>query len=172
VRPSWEPDFDFYESRFESDTGTGVTRVVLFLDMGAAAHAPVASHPVRLLVRIAMRTPREDGLRSEEESDALYAAEDAIAERVTKELDALYVGRVVAEGRVTFAFYVPQASAARAGEAGGVIGDIAPYVAEWTTEEDAAWAYYKELLYPDDEARKEMRSRRAADRILRVGSES
>ena len=171
MRPLWQPDFDFYEARFADDSESQVTRVVLFLDLGAAPHAPLASHPLRLLVRVAMLHARADGLRSEDEAEALFAVEDSIAGRVTSELEAIYVGRVVADGRATFAFYLPQEQAARAEDAGAVIGNVAPYAPEWTVENDVAWAYYRELLYPDEESLADMRSRRAADRILGIGDE-
>ncbi len=46
--------------------------------MNAAPHAPLASHPIQLAVRVTMKAPRPDGLRSREESGALFALEDAL----------------------------------------------------------------------------------------------
>ena len=168
----WEPDFDFYEARFENPSEDGVVRVAVFVDLAASKHAPVATHPVRFLVRVAMLHPRADGLRSEDEADALLAAEDTIVERVTAALDALYLGRVVAEGRATFAFYIPRARHAEAAEAANIVGNVAPYAPEWSCEEDVTWGYYREFLYPDDKSLAEVLSRRAADRILGVGQSS
>jgi hypothetical protein len=88
---------------------------------------------------------------------------------VTAGLDAIYVGRVIAEGYATFAFYAPTARAARAENANAVIGSVAPYELQWNVSDDAEWAYYRELLYPDPESYKLMMSRRAADRITGVG---
>ena len=159
----WEQDFDFYEAQFDE------ARVAIFLDLAASKHAPLASHPLRLQVRVAMLSPRPDGLRAPEEEEALFAVEDAIVARVTTELDALFVGRVIAEGYTTFAFYAPTRSAPRAENASALIGSIAPYALEWNVSDDAEWAYYRELLYPDPESYKLMMSRRAADRITGVG---
>ena len=159
----WESDFDFYEAQFDE------ARVAIFLDLAASAHAPVATHPLRLQVRVAMKSPRPDGLRAPEEEEALFAVEDAIVLRVTSALDALFVGRVIAEGYATFAFYAPIASASRAENASAIIGSLAPYALEWNVSDDEAWAYYRELLYPDPESYKLMMSRRAADRITGVG---
>lgn len=159
----WEPDFDFYEAQFDE------ARVAIFLDLAGVSHAPLASHPLRLQVRVAMKTPRADGLRSPEEEEALFAVEDAIVSRATAALDAIFVGRVIAEGYATFAFYAPIASAARAENANAMIGSVAPYALEWNVSDDAEWSYYRELLYPDPESYKLMMSRRAADRITGVG---
>ena len=160
---SWEPDFDFYEAEFDE------ARVALFVDLAAAKNAPLATHPLRLQMRVAMRAPRADGLRSPDEEAELFALEDAIVTKVEAALDGVYVGRIVAQGYTNFAFYVPIASAPRAENANAVVGNVAPYVLEWNVADDAEWAYYKELLYPDPESYKRMMSRRAADRITGAG---
>jgi hypothetical protein len=161
----WEPDFDFWHAVLEE------TSAHMFLDMAAAQHAPLASHPVRLQVRLALLEPREDGLLAESEAEAVHGVEDRVTTALAESLDAVFVGRLVAEGRATLAFYLPRASEPRAdAEVKKLAGESAPYFLQWRTEEDAAWAYYFELLYPDDESKKEMMSRRAADRILGVGN--
>lgn len=157
---AWEPDFDFYEARFED------TRVTLFLDLAARDHAPVATHPVRLHVRVEMRMPRPDGLRNEAESLALFSAEDTIVKHMETTHDAIYVGRVVTRGYTTWAFYVAKATARPLAGA----PSIAPYSLEWTSEADPEWGYYREFLFPDDEAHADLLSRRAVDRLTRAGT--
>jgi hypothetical protein len=164
MTPAWSPTFDFYDADFDG------LRTSVFLDLEAWIHSPVATHPARLLVRVAMLHPRADGLRSEEEAEALFGVEDTVAERITQDLEAFYVGRLVAEGHLTFVFYLPNAHAARAdAECGKIAGDVAPYSIAWSVAEDAAWAYYRELLYPDENTLAEMLSRRARDRVMGVG---
>ena len=171
-RPAWEPDFDFYETHFDASIRrpehdhNQTSRVTIFLDLAAKDHAPLASHPMRLQVRVAMQRPNEDGLRAEDEAEALFAVEDAVAERVIEAMDALYVGRVTAEGYVTFAFYFPAEKTHKARELSAILGGLSPYLAEWRLEEDAAWAYYLEFLYPDEELLRDLYSRRARDRVL------
>ena len=159
----WEPDFDFYDADLEG------TLVAVFLDLGAKAHAPVATHPVRFQVRIALALPRPDGLHAAEEHEMLIHAEDAMAQKLTSSIDAIYVGRLVAEGFVTFTFYVPKAHEASLREPRAVIGDGVPYPLEWNAADDAEWRYYLELLWPDAETEAKMKSRRVADRALGVG---
>src|SRR5262245_61916732 len=98
---SWEPNFDFYEGRWGDD------RMMVLIDLGAAAHAPVASHPIRLQLRVRMLDPRPDGLRSNAEKDALFAFEDRLVPAVQRATDAIFVGRIVARGYTEFFFYVP-----------------------------------------------------------------
>jgi Family of unknown function (DUF695) len=159
----WEPDFDFYDADLEG------TLVAVFLDLGASAHAPVATHPLRFQVRIALALPRPDGLHGAEEHEMLINAEDAMAKKLAESIDAIYVGRLVAEGFVTFTFYVPKAHEAALREPRTLIGDGVPYQLEWNVADDAEWRYYRELLWPDAETEKAMKSRRVADRVLGVG---
>jgi hypothetical protein len=159
----WEPDFDFYDADLEG------TLVAVFIDLGASGHAPVATHPLRFQVRIALALPRPDGLHAAEEHGMLVGAEDAMATKLATALDAIYVGRLVAEGFVTFTFYVPKAHEAALREPRTVIGDGVPYVLEWNTADDPEWRYYRELLWPDAETEKTMKSRRVADRVMGVG---
>ena len=162
----WEPDFDFWAARLDEMAAQ------MFLDMAAAAHAPLLTHPVRLQVRVPLAEQREDGLLAEGEAEALYAVEDAIAGRLEGALDAIFVGRLVAEGRATFVFYLTPAGGKRADEeAGRLVRDVAaPYAVKWRVEDDAGWAYYRELLYPDDESKQAMLDRRARDKVLGVGA--
>ena len=160
MQRSWEPDFDFYDARYDE------TRVAVFLDLAAKDHAPVATHPVRLHVRVAMRSPRPDGLRADDETDALFAAEDAIVGHLATSLDAIYVGRVVTRGYTTWAFYVAEAASRPLAGA----PSIAPYSLEWTSEADPEWGYYREFLFPDEESHRDLLSRRAVDRLTRAGT--
>jgi hypothetical protein len=61
----WKPQFDVYGARLQAD------RAMIRLDLAARAYAPVATHSSRLTVGTTMRSPRADGLRSNEEAPAL-----------------------------------------------------------------------------------------------------
>ena len=130
------------------------------LDMAAGPHAPLASHPVRLQVRVEMLVEREDGLRDPEEVDALGALEDAVAERLAAAFDSVYVGRFVARGYTTLVFYLPPPSASFDDELPAALGDLGDYDAEWLTEDDPKWSFYLEFLYPDPSSIQRMANRR------------
>jgi hypothetical protein len=162
----WEPLFDFWSAR------EGGTLAQLFLDMAANDHAPLSTHPVRLVVRLRLVQPREDGLVADDEAETLYSVEDAIAARLAETLDAVFVGRLIAEGHANFAFYLPPPSAKKADDETGKLlaGHVAPYAPRWRTDDDPSWEYYREVLYPDEESKKEMLARRARDQVLGLGS--
>src|SRR4051812_8232019 len=97
----WQENFEFYEAA--AKTG----RAMVSIDLAAAEHAPVASHPVRVQFRVKMLQPREDGLRSAEEAEALFSVEDKLVEAMCSRHEAIYVARGVAYGFSEFRFYVP-----------------------------------------------------------------
>lgn len=159
----WSPSFDVYESRIED------RRIIFVLDMNAAEHAPLDTHPVRLQVRVAMRSPREDGLRSADESDALHALEDTIVSRLEKGADAIYVGRFVTGGYTTFVFYAPSVFDEREDRPLSLIGDVSPYRAHWACREDPEWEFYAEFLYPDAYSCQTMMNRRLLEVFVEKG---
>ncbi len=156
--PAWKPNFDFYETRIDG------ARAIIRLDLGAVRHAPVNTHPMRLQVRVKMLAPREDGLRSEGEADALFALEDKIASVLQGKAQALYIGRIVAQGFTELYFYVPFAAPAVTDGPLALIGDVAPYTLEWSAEKDSAWACYDQL-FPDSHAMQSI-SNRGLQRVM------
>jgi hypothetical protein len=158
----WKADFDFYEGR------TGDDRMIVLIDLGGARHAPLASHPIRLQVRIAMLHPRSDGLRSNAEKDALFAFEDRASAAMEREGDAIFVGRIVAQGYTELFFYVPAEKRAAADDPVTAIGDVSPYELEWFTEEDAGWSWYNDL-YPNAYAIQTIMNRRLVQQMVDKG---
>ncbi len=151
----WKEEFDFYEARATKG------RALVSLDLAAGAHAPVTSHPVRLQFRVKMLKPREDGLRSAEEADALFALEDKLVAVALEKLDAIYVARAVAYGYSEFYFYVP---AVHRNAAPSLLGESAPYALEFHAEVDADWERYHQL-YPDKFSYQHMMNRRVLQQL-------
>jgi hypothetical protein len=149
----WQENFDFYEGA--AKTG----RAFVSIDLAASAHAPLASHPVRLQFRVKMLQPREDGLRSAEEADALFALEDKLVEALSTGHEAIYVARVVAYGASEFFFYVPEKQRNAVGALSALLKSFAPYTVEWFAEDDAEWGQYFEL-YPSPFAVQTIMNRR------------
>ncbi|MFZ5444849.1 MAG: DUF695 domain-containing protein [Myxococcota bacterium] len=161
MEPLWQENFDFYEAK--AKTG----RAIVALDLAAREHAPVASHPVRLQFRVKMQHARTDGLRSAEESEALFALEDRLVEAVRTKLEGLYVARAVAYGYTEFFFYVPLAH--RATDA-SVLPDAGEYQLEWFAEDDAEWARYGEL-FPDRWSLQTIFNRRIVAQMQEAGDQ-
>jgi hypothetical protein len=138
----WQPDFDVYFTQLEDRPASFV------LDLAAAAHAPVATHGLRLGIRIPMKMPREDGLRDGEELPALSALEDRFVEALEQKVDAIYVGRIVHDGHTTLYLYVPAEHQEALKDLPSLTGDPGEYEPMWGVAEDPDWGLYLEFLSP------------------------
>ncbi|MDN3494769.1 DUF695 domain-containing protein [Planococcus sp. APC 4015] len=97
----WIPVFDFYLALLDG------APIAVWLDMEAVNHAPLPSHPLAMRVRIPMRKPQPNGLRSDEEFDALNDLEDELTRSLAADADAIYWGRHLIAGNVDYFFYLP-----------------------------------------------------------------
>ncbi len=158
----WQENFDFYEAAAENG------RAFVSIDLDAAHHAPVATHPVRLQFRVKMLKPRSDGLRSDEEADQIFAIEDALVEEVRTKHEGIFVARTTAFGFSEFIFYVPAARRDAAATAKGVAARFKPYDIEWLEEEDAEWERYFQL-YPNQYAMQTMLNRNLVRQMVEAG---
>ncbi len=159
----WEQNFDFYMGWVDEKPASFV------IDLNAADHAPVATHPTRLHVRAKMRLERDDGLRDPNELEALGNFEDFVVDKLERAVDAIYAGRMVHDGYTELYFYVPDAAKARLENLGELLGDVPEYEPEWLLEDDAEWEFYGEFLYPDAFARQAMLNRQLLDEIRSNG---
>jgi hypothetical protein len=143
VAAPWRQDFDFYLVEIEERPASFV------VDLAASAHAPLASHPVRIDGRVPMLRPRPDGLRDASELDALGELEDVLARRLGDSVDAIYVGRAVFAGHTILHFYAPAAVRGRQGDLPDLVGTTGEYRPSWAVHDDAGWSVYLEVLTPD-----------------------
>ncbi|MBI5531377.1 MAG: DUF695 domain-containing protein [Deltaproteobacteria bacterium] len=157
-------DWDFYEGTMDSD------RAFIAVDLSLKTHAPLASHPTRLQVRFAMLQPREDGLRSAEEADAVFALEDRVVEAMACAAKAMFVARTVAQGYTELFFYVPADQKQAANDPPAAVGRVAPYELEWYVEDDPRWDTYQEL-YPNRYAIQSIMNRRLVQQMTEVGDQ-
>ena len=153
TRAGWQENWELYEGAAESG------RAIVLVDLGAKGHVPLPSHPVRLQLRVKLLAPRPDGLRSAEESEALYALEDNLMAAMKAAADARFVARVVAYGYTEFFFYVPPTAREVGAKADALVGGAAPYVFEWFAEDDPQWTEYASL-YPNRYALQTIANRR------------
>jgi hypothetical protein len=153
--PTWEQDFDFYMAMIEDLPASFV------VDLTAAKHAPVESHPLLLSVRVPMEMHREDGPRDARELDALGAVEDQFVDALEKKVDAIYIGRVVHDKNTTMFFYVPTAHRAALEDLPSVTGaPPEPYLPKWAVADDASWEHYTGFMAPDSNAMQTIWNRR------------
>jgi regulator of RNase E activity RraB len=151
--PAWEPDFDVYFALVDGAPAS------FMLDLAASLHVPLESHTMRLQVRVAMKIPRDDGLRDGEELEPLGELEDAIAGWLESEYDAIYVGHLITEGAVHIVAYAP---AERVEGVEDLLEgfDSGDYELGWLVEEDPEWGMYVEFMFPDVYAMQVIQNRR------------
>lgn len=161
VAKPWEERFDFYSEQ------TPEGPVLVLADLAAEAHAPLASHPVRIRIVVPMQQPQANGLRSSEEAPALFALEERLVAALGA-LGGLYVGRLVTQGKTVLCFYVPASVTAEEAQraAASVRG---PYELQVKLSEDPAWVAYLEELLPRPLQRQLMANRGVLDSLARSG---
>jgi regulator of RNase E activity RraB len=159
----WEPSFDVYMS----DVDGAITSFVI--DMAAAEHAPLATHPIRVQVRVELLRPLPNGLRDQSELEPMGKVEDTLVERLETALDAIYVGRFLGEGASNFVFYLPESARDALADLEPVIGSLGEYEPEWLDDEDPEWGFYMEFLYPDAESHERMMNRAQLTQRREIG---
>ena len=164
MTPPWQESWEFYEAAAEKG------RAFVSLDLAAAQHTPVTSHPVRLQFRVKMKKPREDGLRNEEEAEALFALEDLLVEELRSKHEALYVARALAYGFSEYFFYVPAARRDAKATIQALTPRAKPYELEWFDEDDADWEKYVEL-FPNVYALQTIRNRALIARMTELNDQ-
>lgn len=148
-------DWDFYFCRVEDRPAS------IFLDLGVAAKAPIESFPVMGYVRVRMRAPREDGLSSQDEFEALTTLEQAL-EKLQLDGAVAYVGRNTSDGYRDFYFYLGTADHWHH-RAADVMHAFPEYEFESGTRNDPDWTTYFDFLYPSEEDRERIQNRRTCD---------
>jgi|SRR6267143_924190 len=115
-----------------------------------------------------MKSPRPEGLSSQEEADTLWKLEDNLTTTLEKELNAVFVGRITSQGRREFYFYVPQVP-----ENDGVIdrslSSFSRYEYETGTQDDPSWHQYLSVLYPSEEEVQKIENRRVLEVLQKKG---
>lgn len=160
----WKQKFDFYMGRLSDGEPCLIT-----LDLAAEEHTPLASHPQRANVRITMQSPDQDGLRSREEADALFALEDKLVEGIAK-LDAIYIGRIVTGGITDCVFYLPDETdpAKLAKVADSVRGE---YELECTLDSDPDWSLFHNFMWPNPYQMEIIQNRQILQQLAQRGDD-
>lgn len=162
--PGWDPDFDTYLTVIDDVPAS------FLIDLAAARHAPLDSHPVRLQVRITLQAPREDGLRSEEEAPMVNALEDRIIDGLAERVGAVFVGHELSQGYVHVVAYAPRNRVGDEAELLDWLEDDG-YEVAWLTEDDTAWGMYFEYLYPGPWELQAINNRRLLTQLAAHGDE-
>ncbi|WP_186417100.1 DUF695 domain-containing protein [Bosea sp. CS1GBMeth4] len=155
-------NWDFYPLLVDSRPAS------IYVDLGLAGTAPVRTQPHMGYVRVSMRQPREDGLSSSEEFEALIKLEDALIDRVAATGVTTYCGRNTSSGYRDFYFYTsdPTAFSASAEEA---MADQPEYEFRTGARLDPDWDAYFKFLYPTTDDMQRIMNRRVTDKLAKHG---
>jgi hypothetical protein len=154
-------DWDFYFCRVDDHPAS------IFVDLGVSTIAPLSQFPLMGHVRIYMQAPREDGLSSQAEFEALNSVEDAL-ESLQSEAEAAYVGRCTSDGCRDLYFYTRSGSDWEERVA-GIMKRFPVYEFESGTRSDPAWTTYFNFLKPSDEDRERIENRRTCEVLEKNG---
>lgn len=118
-----------------------------YVDLGLASAAPLPETSKLVWLWIRLNRPREDGLSSDDEFDALCEFEDELEDTVIRYKPSYYVGRITTQGRREFYFYV-----AKDLEFNKVVDDLLKAHSEFSFQLggklDASWRHYFQTLFP------------------------
>lgn len=154
-------DWDFYFCRVDDRAAS------IFVDLGVASQAPIESLPNLGYVRIHMRAPREDGLSSQDEFQALSTLEDAL-ETLQVDGESAYVGRNTSNGCRDLYFYIRTTEHWHQ-KVAATMRSFPAYEFESGTRADPSWTTYFDFLHPSEEDRERIQNRRTCDVLERQG---
>jgi uncharacterized protein DUF695/regulator of ribonuclease activity B len=157
-------DWDFYFCQVEGRPAS------IFLDLGIAAEAPVASHPHLGYVSVEMRMPRRDGLSSQEEFETLSAIDDALPAGVADNGNAFYVGRKTSDGSRDYFFFAADPGAFAA-DVERTMALFPAYRFDSGSQPDPGWSTYFDFLSPSDDDRQRILNRRVQLQLAEHGDD-
>jgi hypothetical protein len=143
----------------------------ILVDLAAGPHVPLASHPLRLQIRVPMLKPRNDGLRDASELEALGDLEDRFVAALEERCDAIGVGHVIHDGATTIFFYAPESARAALDDLPSIMNDPGEYDPEWLVDEDPEWSLYREFLFPDPMSFQSILNRQLVDTFVENGDD-
>lgn len=136
-------DWDFYFHRVDDRPAS------IFLELGLSEIAPIKDHTRLGWVRVYMKSPRHDGLSSQEEFDVLTTMEDNLSQGLTRTGQSVYVGRNTSDGCWDFYFYVGHHVDWKH-QVEQLMQAYESYEFESGIRDDPEWATYFEFLYPSE----------------------
>ena len=155
-------DWDFYSLLVDDEPAS------IFVNLAERQVAPDQVYGHMGYLRIRMRSPREDGLSSQEEFETLAALEDDVVPFVEAKGRARFVGRNTSGGHRDFYFYTRSPKAFdKAIEKR--MQRHAAYSFESRTREDQAWNTYLNFLLPSPRDFQRIMNRRVRDSLEQHG---
>ena len=155
-------DWDFYFARVNDALSS------IFVDLGVRPDAPFEKRPWLLWVFVGMRSPRPDGLSSNEEAPKLHEIGDTLVAMIAPACGAQLVGRITGANRREFYFYGSEPGELDAAAA-NAMKSFPDYVFESGSAFQPEWDQYLGLLYPSPSNLQRMFNRRVLESLAEGG---
>ena len=104
-------------------------------------------YPIIAFVKVKLKEPNERGMLSTSEEPEIAYLEDKLEASLIKFRIGKYVGRVISDGYVTFLYYL-QFTYNWQDFLNFALDEFGSYEISSGYQDDEAWAYYQNLLYP------------------------
>jgi uncharacterized protein (TIGR01619 family) len=143
----------------------------IYLNLGLASEAPIASKPWLLWVWVCFQTPRPDGLSDTKEAPTLFLIEDALILQLERACKGILSGRITTEGRREFYFYSETQQGFRSAVEIAFAG-FRGYRFDLGEQEDSSWTQYFNVLYPSRDDLQRIKNRQLLDVLQKEGNVS
>ncbi|MCB9742521.1 MAG: DUF695 domain-containing protein [Alphaproteobacteria bacterium] len=155
--------WDFYFCRVDGHVAS------ILLDLGALDRGVDEDRPTLLSVRIPLLEPREDGLTTGEEAEALNEVEDKLAAALERSDQAQAVGRLTTNGYREVFFYGVAGEGLR--EAIGEAIEGTDYKPLFRAAPEPDWGTLFQFLAPDEKSYRWIMDRRVVDQLVSHGDD-
>jgi regulator of RNase E activity RraB len=140
----------------------------IFLNLGLAGDAPIASKPWLLWAWVYLQKPRPDGLSDGNEAPTLFLIEDALNLQLERNCRAILCGRITTEGRREFYFYAETKHGFRTAVETALTG-FHGYRFNFGEQEDSMWKQYFNVLHPSRDDLQRIKNRQLLDLLQKQG---
>jgi uncharacterized protein (TIGR01619 family) len=159
---NYKEDWDFYFSNVDDKPGS------FYLDLGLNQIAPVGKMPNFFYVSLKMNDPREDGLSSNREYEALIHIEDTLVKSLKNKHDIIYVGRLTSNGTRDFYFYASDTLLIEKAISESLV-QFPNYEYDFEIKDNKDWSYYLSFIYPSPKQLQSIFNRRVIENLEKNG---
>ena len=128
-----------------------------FLNLALINIVPIVEKNALLWVEFVLNDPSDDGLITDQEYIALMLLEDKFIPQIENELDALYVGRLIHDGKCEFYFYFKESKYEQQ-IIQQIVDQLVNYKISFGLKDDPNWSAYRESIYPNVYAMQSIRN--------------
>jgi hypothetical protein len=154
-------EWDFYFARINDAPAS------IFIDLGIASDVPQEKRPWLLWVWVPLKSPKSDGLATNEEAPVLNEMGTALDASISATCGAQLVARVTGTGRREFYFYAEEPGELQAA-ATSALNSFDGYTHEFGSTFQPDWDQYR-MLFPSESNLERMQNRRLLESLAQQG---